>query len=165
MATRLTNKNTGIKNKPIRPDQLGLGEIAINNHESGAFLQVKNNLGEIIRVGGVIIQDEQPGLAQKGAFWLSLSKDTLFVFTGTHWHPLAGAGEEGPAAPPEFVPPGNGTLSIVGPDGATVGTFTANQAVNTTINLPPPKWAEIQDLPCLYLCNAYIPSLAVLPES
>tara|TARA_B100000925_G_scaffold106514_1_gene78528 strand:- start:1322 stop:1816 length:495 start_codon:yes stop_codon:yes gene_type:complete len=164
MATRLSQKHTLVKNKAARPDQIGIGEIAVNHHESGPFLQVKDATQGVVRVGGVIIANEQPELAQKGALWLSLSKNALFIFTGDHWHPISG-GNDDPPPPPEIPKPGDGTLSIVGPDGSSLGAFTANQATNTNIELPPAKWGEIEGLPCVYTCNSYIPSLPSLPES
>lgn len=187
MATRLTHKNTGIKDKPIRPDQLGFGEFAINWHESGPFVQVKDEKGRIIRVGGVVIQDEQPGLAQKGAFWLSLRKNALFIYTGDFWHPITGQGEA--SAPPEVAPPGDGMLTIQLEDGTSLGTFTANQISNAVVTIPastgppawgdipdkpecfpacehehsPPEWGQIQSKPCLYVCHSYIQTLDPLP--
>ena len=159
MATSITHKNTGVKNKEVRPDQLAFGEFAINWHESGPFVQVKDADGDIIRVGGVIIQDEQPALGQKGAFWLSLAKDTLFIYTGDNWHPIGGGGDGGGEAP---LPPvvNNGKLTIQLEDGTVLGTFTANQAGDGTVTIPaspdpaPPTWEGIEGKPdCFEPCE------------
>ena len=142
MATRLQNKNTSNKNQPVRPDHMGAGEIAINWHESGPFVQVKDREGNIIRVGGVIIQNDQPELAQKGAWWMSLSKNTLYLYTGSYWHPISGGGGDGSGGDGGgggiVVPtPGDGALTIVNPtDGSVLGRFTANQSSDVQITLP-----------------------------
>ena len=160
MATRITQKNTGVKNKPVRKDQIGYGEFAVNWHESGPFVQVKDRDNNIIRVGGVIIQDEQPGLAQKGAFWLSLRKDCLFIYTGDYWHPICGGsdGDDSPAPAPPVV--NDGLLTIQTSDGTVLGRFTANQAGDTVVTLPdppqpvPPEWGEITNKPdCFPPCD------------
>lgn len=159
MATSITHKNTGVKDKEVRPDQLAYGEFAINWHESGPFVQVKDADNTIIRVGGVIIQDEQPALGQKGAFWLSLAKDTLFIYTGDHWHPIGGGGDGGGEAP---LPPvvNDGKLTIQLEDGTVLGTFTANQAGDGTVTIPaspepaPPTWEGIEGKPdCFEPCE------------
>ena len=142
MATRLQNKNTPNKNQPVRSDHLGAGEIAINWHESGPFVQVKDREGSIVRVGGVIIQNDQPELAQKGAWWMSLSKNTLYLYTGSYWHPISGGGGDGSGGDGGgggiVVPtPGDGALTIINPtDGSVLGRFTANQSSDVQITLP-----------------------------
>ena len=100
MAVKLVHKNSGVKNKPVRETQIDYGEISINWHESGPFVQVKDSQNEIIRVGGVIIQVNQPVLAQKGAFWFSnnpLTNEgcTLYIYNGQAWIPVCGEGAGG----------------------------------------------------------------------
>ena len=165
MAVKLIHKNSGVKNKPASPSQLDYGEIAINWHESGPFLQVKDSQNEIIRVGGVIIQDNQPVLAQKGAFWVSGNE--LYLYNGTAWILIAGGGGGGSDFiactnggleydgaqdcwkideawllqwandnRPDMVEPGDGTLTLKDSNGDTLGVFTANQTGDTEIIIP-----------------------------
>ena len=166
MAVKLIHKNSGVKNKPVREDQIDYGEISINWHESGPFIQVKDSSNEIVRVGGVVIQDNQPALAQKGAFWLS--GNTLYIYNGTAWVPVAGGGGGGDSdfvactnGGLEFdsasdcwrideawllqwandnslgtVEPGNGALTITDSDGNILGVFTANQETDLEIIIP-----------------------------
>lgn len=165
MAVKLIHKNSGVKNKPAAVSQLDYGEIAINWHESGPFLQVKDSQNEIVRVGGVIIQDNQPALAQKGAFWVSGNQ--LYLYNGTAWILIAGGGGGGGS---DFTActnggleydggadcwrideawllqwaqnninteePGDGKLTIVDADGDPLGEFTANQDGDTVITIP-----------------------------
>ena len=71
MAVKVIHKNSGVQNKPVTGTQIDHGEFAINWHESGPFVQVKDSNDEIVRVGGVIISDVEPALAQKGRFGLA----------------------------------------------------------------------------------------------
>ena len=62
--------------------------------------------------------------------------------------------------------PNDGVLTITDHTGATVGTFTANQASNTDVSLPEGfsgEWNDLNGKPCLYECDTYIPSLDTLP--
>ena len=165
MAVKLIHKNSGVKNKPVVPSQLEYGEISINWHDSGPFIQVKDSLNEIVRVGGVIIQDNQPALAQKGAFWLSGTE--LYLYNGGAWILIGGGGGAGSDFVsctdgglvfdttdncwqideawllewaqnnnPGSTPPGNGELTILDSDGDPLGTFTANQTGDVEITIP-----------------------------
>lgn len=165
MAVKLIHKNSGVKNKPVVPSQLEYGEISINWHDSGPFIQVKDSLNEIVRVGGVIIQDNQPALAQKGAFWLSGTE--LYLYNGSAWILISGGGGTGSDFvactdgglafdttdncwqideawllewaqnnTPGSTPPGNGELTILDSDGDPLGTFTANQTGDVEITIP-----------------------------
>ena len=177
MAVKLIHKNSGVKNKPASPSQLDYGEIAINWHESGPFLQVKDSQNEIIRVGGVIIQDNQPVLAQKGAFWVSGNE--LYLYNGTAWILIAGGGGGSDFTActnggleydgaqdcwkideawllqwandnrPDMVEPGDGTLTLKDSNGDTLGVFTANQTGDTEIIIPagPTDWNDIINKP------------------
>ena len=90
MAVRVIAKNSGVHCNQVRPDQIDWGEIAINFHASGPFLQVKDSEGTVIRVGGVIFQDEQPLCAQKGAWWYSHRHGLLYLHDGDRWIPISG---------------------------------------------------------------------------
>jgi hypothetical protein len=166
MAVKLIHKNSGVKNKPVLPSQIEYGEISINWHDSGPFIQVKDASNEIVRVGGVIIQDNQPALAQKGAFWLSGTE--LYLYNGTAWILISGGGggtggdfiactdggllfdatdqcwqideywllEWAQNNAPGSVTPGDGALTIFDADGNILGVFTANQTGSTEVILP-----------------------------
>ena len=94
MAKRIVHKHTLVKCKQVRADQIEFGEIAIQAHEYGPYLQVKDRQGEVIRVGGVIFARHQPPCAQKGAWWVKVNDDvdpieyTLYIFQGKKWVPL-----------------------------------------------------------------------------
>ena len=96
MAKRIVHKHTLVKCKQVRPDQIEFGEIAIQAHEYGPYLQVKDRSGEVIRVGGVIFADHQPPCAQKGAWWVKVDTTvdpieySLYIFQGKKWVPLCG---------------------------------------------------------------------------
>ena len=99
MAKRIVHKHTLVKCKQVRADQIEFGEIAIQAHEYGPYLQVKDRNGEVIRVGGIIFAEHQPPCAQKGAWWVKINRSvepieyTLYVYQGEKWVPLIGAGE------------------------------------------------------------------------
>ena len=98
MAKRIVHKHTLVKCKQVRADQIEFGEIAIQAHEYGPYLQVKDRQGEVIRVGGVIFADHQPPCAQKGAWWVKVNRSvdpieyTLYIYQGEKWVPLCGGG-------------------------------------------------------------------------
>lgn len=100
MAKRVVHKHSLVKCKTIRPDQIELGEISVNAHESGPYLNVKDRTGKIIRVGGVIFSEVQPPCAEKGAWWVKYHAVEdyyeLYVYEGKKWVPLVGGadGEE-----------------------------------------------------------------------
>ena len=97
MAKRIVHKHSLVKCKTIRPDQIELGEIGINSHESGPYLNVKSRTGEIIRVGGVIFSEVQPPCAEKGAWWVKYyaveDYYELYVYQGEKWVLLLGGGD------------------------------------------------------------------------
>lgn len=87
MAKRIVNKHSLVKCKTIRPDQIEFGEISVNAHEHGPYLNIKDRLGQIIRVGGVVFSPHQP-CAEKGAWWVEErpgGDHALWVFDGNEW--------------------------------------------------------------------------------
>lgn len=148
MAKRIVHKHSLVKCKTIRPDQIELGEISINAHESGPFLNVKDRLGRIIRVGGVIFSETQPPCAEKGAWWVKYHSVgdyyELWVYQGDKWVPLIGG--DGDNKPDQIC------CDVAWKD-----------ILNKPNSFPPSEhthtWDEVDDKPCLFTCNTYIPSL------
>ena len=165
MAKRIVHKHTLVKCKQVRADQIEFGEIAIQAHEYGPYLQVKDRQGEVIRVGGVIFARHQPPCAQKGAWWVKVNDDvdpieyTLYIFQGKKWVPLCGGNSDPVISccdvywenilnkpdcfPPcdhehDFPEPNDGKLTVKTESGDTLGEFTANQAGDTEVVIPDP---------------------------
>ena len=95
MTVEVIHKNSSRENQGILANQLANGELAINFHESGPFLQLKDTLGEVIRIGGVVQSETQPPLNQKGALWLKPSTSRLYIATGSTWIIVGGVGGGG----------------------------------------------------------------------
>ena len=85
MAARLTLKNSNVQFRNATAEQLGEGEIALNYHESGPFLQCKASNGEIVQIGGVYVSATAPLNPIKGKQWLNSSNDRLYIYSGTAW--------------------------------------------------------------------------------
>ena len=94
MAVQIIHKNSRVEFKNSRSEQLEFGELALNYHESGPYLQCKDAKGEIINLGGVYITagatSEPPGDPLAGRLWLR--KDVLFIWDGDQWIQIAGGG-------------------------------------------------------------------------
>ena len=154
MTVQVIHKNSSVQNRPILETQLANGELGINYHESGPFVQLKDTTGEVIRVGGVVQQETQPGLGQKGAFWFKPSTKILYLHNGTTWIAIGGAsgggggdvtntsqlvndGQNGvdPYITAQDVAlPGDGELTIR-QGGVSKGIFKANQTGDAIIDL------------------------------
>lgn len=150
MAKRIVHKHTLVKCKQVRADQIEFGEIAIQAHEYGPYLQVKDRQGEVIRVGGVIFADHQPPCAQKGAWWVKVDRNrapinyTLYIYEGSKWVPLMGGGGD----------------TIISGDiywDDILGKPNCFEPCEHTH-----KWPDIEDKPCLYHCHDYIQALQPL---
>ena len=85
MAARLTLKNSSVQFRNATGEQLGFGEIALNYHESGPYLQCKDSSGAIIQIGGTYVSTIAPLNPIKGKQWLNTSNDTLYIYSGTAW--------------------------------------------------------------------------------
>lgn len=166
MAKRIVNKHSLVKCKTIRPDQIEFGEISVNAHEHGPYLNVKSRTGEIIRVGGVVISQHQP-CAEKGAWWVEErpgGEHALWVFDGEKWILLLESIEGD---------------SVINWDDITgiPECFPACEHTHPPTPWPdipekpdcfPPcehehKWEQVTDKPCLYHCHDYIQHLDPLP--
>ena len=85
MAVQIILKNSNVQDREVTAGQLDVGEIALNYHESGPFLQCKDSTDRVWRIGGVIIGPNAPSAPARGAFWYQEATDTLRFYTGTSW--------------------------------------------------------------------------------
>ena len=117
MTVQILHKRSAVEFKNANGGQLEFGEIALNYHESGPFLQCKDSAGEIINLGGVFLTDDAgdaPGDPLPGRMWLKGA--TLFIYDGNSWIGIASTGGGG----------GGGTSSLTvlgggGIDATTIG--------------------------------------------
>ena len=130
MAVKILHKRSAVQFKNATGAQLELGELGLNYHESGPYLQCKDADGTVVQLGGVYITaaaGDAPGNPLPGKWWLR--GDTLFVYNGTAWVEIAGGGGGG----------GGGSLIVVGGDGieaSTIGTtVTISAALDTNRGL------------------------------
>ena len=130
MTVQILHKRSAVEFKNANGGQLEFGEIALNYHESGPFLQCKDSAGEIINLGGVFLTEDAgdaPGDPLPGRMWLR--GETLFIWDGDNWIGIAGTGGGGGGG-------GGGLTSIIGGDGinevTTGGTVTLTADIDTT---------------------------------
>jgi hypothetical protein len=88
MAVQLILKNSSVQDKEATALQLANGEIALNYHQSGPFLQCKDSNGDVWRIGGVIIGANAPSSPSKGAWWFNESTDVLKFYDGSAWNEI-----------------------------------------------------------------------------
>ena len=82
-------KSSAQKDKEILATQIAFGEIALNYHETGPFLQCKDRTGAIWRVGGVIIDENAPVAPGKAAWWYKPSLGKLSLYTAAGWKEIS----------------------------------------------------------------------------
>ena len=111
MTVRIVSKNSSAEDKRPTPSQLANGEIAVNLHEAGAFLTIKDTAGNIQQVGGVKISSNSPGSPVKGTLWVDSDTSRLFIYDGNNWLSVTGAGGGGG---------GGGTVTIIAGDAINV---------------------------------------------
>ena len=99
MSVQLILKNSSVQDKVATASQLEIGEIALNYHESGPFLQCKDTAGHVWRIGGVIVADVTPGHPQPGTWWFKTDTKGLYFYDGTVWTEITGGGGGGGGAP------------------------------------------------------------------
>ena len=95
MTVRIVHKNSEAEDKRPTAGQLAKGEIAVNLHEAGAFLSIKDTAGNVQQVGGVKVAQNSPANPVKGTFWLDSDNNTLFIYDGTQWRGVTGGGGGG----------------------------------------------------------------------
>ena len=121
MAVKILHKRSAVQFKNATSGQLEFGELGLNYHESGPYLQCKDTNGKVINLGGVYLTGENgtaPGNPLEGRFWLQ--GETLNIYNGTEWVAIAGTGDDT-----------GGIQNIVGGDGikaTTVGDTTTIEA-------------------------------------
>ena len=125
MAVKILHKRSAVQFKSATGAQLEFGELGLNYHESGPYLQCKDAAGEIIQLGGVYIGTTAPGNELKGAWWLRDSDNTLFLYDGSSWVSIAGGGG------------GGGTTTVVGADG--IDATTVGTTVTVKVDLATPS--------------------------
>ena len=122
MAVKILHKRSAVEFKSATGAQLEFGELGLNYHESGPYLQCKDAAGEVVQLGGVYIGTSAPGNELKGAWWLRESDNTLFLYNGTSWVSIAGgSGGSG------------GTTIVVGADG--IEATTVGDTVTVEVDL------------------------------
>jgi len=85
MAAKLIHKSSSVQYKNVRPNQIEHSEIAVNYHESGPYLQVKDSDGAIVQVGGIFIGTAAPTNPIPGKMWLNNVAGNLYIYDGTSW--------------------------------------------------------------------------------
>jgi hypothetical protein len=128
MSVQLILKSSSVQDKAATAQQLAIGEIALNYHESGPFLQCKDTAGQVWRIGGVIIAEEAPGQPQPGTWWFETDTSSLYFYDGTNWTEITGGGSGG----------GDITAVVAGEGlsgGGSSGTVTLDANIDTTKGL------------------------------
>ena len=120
MATKLIHKNSKVQFKNATGAQLEFGELAINYHASGPYLQAKGEDGEVHSLGGVYIGSSAPSNPLPGRWWFDDANSKLFLYDGSAWQIITGSGG------------GGSSTTVVGGDGIVVSTSgsTATVAVD-----------------------------------
>lgn len=85
MSVQLVLKNSSVQDKEATAAQLAVGELALNYHSSGPFLQCEDSAGNIWRLGGVVIASTAPSSPSRGAWWLDSDDDHLYFYNGSSW--------------------------------------------------------------------------------
>ena len=127
MAVRILHKRSAVEFKSATGAQLEFGELGLNYHESGPYLQCKDAAGEVVQLGGVYVGDSAPGNELKGAWWLRSADETLFLYDGAKWVSIAGGGG------------GGGATTVIGGDGieavlSSADTYTVSVDLATNSN-------------------------------
>ena len=102
MAARLTLKNSNVQFRNATANQLGFGELALNYHESGPYLQCKDSDGNIIQIGGVYVGSTAPLNHRKGKLWYNTGKQVLYVYDGSSWENTSAASDYSGTGPRAF---------------------------------------------------------------
>lgn len=118
MTIRIVHKNSEAEDKRPTAGQLAKGEIAVNLNAAGAFLTVKDTAGNVQQVGGVKVSATSPSDPILGSLWVDSSNNRLYVYDGTSWLLVTGAGGGGGG--------GGGVVDeVVAGDGLTGGGSSA----------------------------------------
>ncbi len=85
MSANFEFKNSAQKDKEVSPNQIEFGEIALNYHQTGPFLQCKDTSGRVWRIGGIIVDENAPASPAIGAWWHKPSNQHTSFFNGSNW--------------------------------------------------------------------------------
>ena len=101
MSVRFILKNSNQQYFNATSSDLEGGEIALNYHESGPYLQCKATDGVVHQLGGVYVADEAPLNPIPGKFWMRTvgSSGFLYIWANDQWEFIGGGGGEGPPGP------------------------------------------------------------------
>lgn len=142
MSVRFVLKNSAQQFFNAANSDLEGGELAINWHESGPYLQCKASDGIIHQLGGVYTGTEAPLNPLPGKFWLDEENQTLYIYGENEWISIAGGG--GTPGPPgtaatinvaetETGEPGtNANVVNIGTENAAVLEFTIPRGADGT---------------------------------
>ena len=127
MAVKILHKRSAVEFKNATGAQLELGELGLNYHESGPYLQCKDADGQVVQLGGVFISSDTgdaPGNPLPGKWWLR--GDTLFLYDGNAWVEIGGTDDDG----------GGESITVIGGDGieATKSGATVTVSVDLATN-------------------------------
>jgi len=130
MAVQVILKNSAVQDKEATASQLALGEIALNYHSSGPFLQCEDSAGNVWRIGGVVIASSAPSNPSRGAWWLDSNDDHLYLFDGSSWVEI----QTGEIAPSDIADGTARQLLQTSADGTTT-EWTSNVDVPGTLDV------------------------------
>ena len=97
MTVRIVHKNSTRSAANPTANQLAGGELAINFHEDGPFLSVRDRNNRIVRVGGIWLNDNAPPNPAHCALWVDRDNNRLFLWDEdtNSWRQLSGIGAGG----------------------------------------------------------------------
>ena len=127
MAVKILHKHSKVEFKSATGAQLEYGELAVNYHESGPYLQCKDAAGEVVQLGGVFFGEDgnPPGEPLPGKWWLN-SAGKLYLFNGASWVEITGTSSGGGG--------GGGSITVLGGDGIEASTVGSTVTLNADIN-------------------------------
>ena len=125
MAVQILHKRSAVEFKNTTGAQVDFGELALNYHESGPYLQCKDADGTVVQLGGVYINDSSPDNPLPGKWWLRQVDSALFLYDGNNWVQIAGGGGGGG---------GGGSTTIIGTDGIEA-TLSAADTYTIAVDL------------------------------
>ena len=121
MATKLIHKNSKVQFKNATGAQLEFGELAINYHATGPYLQAKGEDGNLHSLGGVYISSSAPSNPLPGRWWFDDANSKLFLYDGSSWQTITGSGG------------GGSSTTVVGGDGIIVTTSGSTATVKVDL--------------------------------
>ena len=135
MAVKILHKHSNVEFKSATGAQLEYGELAVNYHESGPYLQCKDAAGEVVQLGGVYFGEDSdpPGEPLPGKWWLN-SAGKLYLFNGASWVEITGTSSGGGG--------GGSSITVLGGDGINANTI--GSTVTLTADLDQNRGLDIE---------------------